>query len=201
MLGNYHTNQLSIEIQLMRRFIENMHIRSLANLDMVGSEHLFIFRDSLGAKSGGSASDTLFGQTAFLTSNFTNLTSLQTNVNVTLLSPFILYTFDSVSLSYLRTCYQTFIPDVDFLEIPQLCCKHRTARISCTVFLKPSYKCHFHFNIVIEIISNLQFLIKKYSIQPTDVIEESSVMHPSSPTQLARIHVVIFAGYSEPFRY
>ena len=128
MLGNYHTNQLSIEIQLMRRFIENMHIRSLANLDMVGSEHLFIFRDLLGAKSGGSASDTLFGQTIFLTSNFTNLTSLQTNVNVTLLSPFILYTFDSVSLSYLRTCYQTFIPDVDILEIPQLCCKHRTAR-------------------------------------------------------------------------
>ena len=111
----------------MRRFIENVHIRSLANPDMVGSEHFFIFRDLLGAKSVGSASDTIFGQTTFLTSNFTDLASLQTSVNVTLLCPFVLYTFDSVSLSYLRTCYQTFIPNVDILEVPQLCCKHRTA--------------------------------------------------------------------------
>ena len=123
-LGNYHTNQLSIEIQLMRRFIENVHIRFLANPDMVGSEHFFIFKDLLGAKSVGSASDTIFGQTTFLTSNFTDLPSLQTGVNVTLLSPFVLYAFDGVSL---RMCYQAFIPNVDILEVPQLCCKHRTA--------------------------------------------------------------------------
>ena len=53
------------------------------------------------------------GQTTFLTSNFTDLASLETNVDVTLLSPFVLHSFDSVSLSYLRTCYQTFVPGVN----------------------------------------------------------------------------------------
>ena len=66
----YHTNCLSIEIQLMRRFIENMHIRSLANEDIVDVEHLSIFRDLLGANCAGSATDTLFRQTTFLTSKF-----------------------------------------------------------------------------------------------------------------------------------
>ena len=128
MLGKYHTNCLSIEIQLMRSFIENMHIRSLANEDIVGVEHLSIFRDLLGANCAGSATDTLFRQTTFLTSNFTDLASLETNVDVTLLSPFVLHSFDSVLLSYLRTCYQTFVPDVNILEIPQLCHKYRTAK-------------------------------------------------------------------------
>lgn len=91
-------------------------------------EHHSIFAGLLGAKSAGSATDTLFGQTTFLTSNFTDLTSLHTNVNVTLLPPFVLYKLDSVLLSYLRTCYQSFIPGVNLLEIPQLCRKHRTAR-------------------------------------------------------------------------
>ena len=121
--GNkYHTNYLSIEIQLMRRFIENMHIRSLVNPDMVGLEQ---FKDLLGANCAGSATDTLFGKTTFLTGNFINLVSLQTNVNVTLLSPFVLHSFDSVSLSHLRTYYQIFVPDV---KIPQLCHKYRTAK-------------------------------------------------------------------------
>ena len=128
MLGKYHTNCLSIEIQLMRRFIESMHIRSLANEDIVGVEHLSIFRDLLGVNCAGSATDTLFRQTTFLTSNFTDLASLETNVDVTLLSPFVLHSFDSVLLSYLRTCYQTFVPDVNILEIPQLCHKYRTAK-------------------------------------------------------------------------
>ena len=127
MLGKYHTNYLSIEIQLMRRFIENMHIRSLVNPNMVGLERLPICKDLLGANCAGSATDALFGETTFLTGNFTNLASLQTNINVTLLSPFALHSFDSVSLSHLRTCYRTFVPDVNILEIPQLCHKYRTA--------------------------------------------------------------------------
>ena len=65
MLGKYHTNWLSIEIQLMRRFIKNMHIRSLLNPDIVGLEHLPIFKDLLGANCAGSVTDTLFGELHF----------------------------------------------------------------------------------------------------------------------------------------
>jgi len=125
-LGNFHTNQLSIEIQLMRRFIENAQIKSF--ISPVDLEHHSIFVGLLGAKSAGSATDTLFGQTTFLNSNITDLASLHTDANVTLLPPFVLYKFDSVFLSYLRTCYQSFIPGVNILEVPQLCRKYKAAR-------------------------------------------------------------------------
>ena len=90
-LGKYHTNQLSIEIQSMRRFIEMVQIRSLANSSTIGSEHFPIFEKLTGATSGGSAADTLFGETKFLAGSFTNLSSFQGNGNVALLSPFVLY--------------------------------------------------------------------------------------------------------------
>ena len=123
-LGKYYTNQQSIEIQLMRRFIENMHIRSLVNPDSLAPEHSYIFEDLLGAQSRGSASDTVFGVNNSLSSN----RNFDLNhPNTSLLNPFVLYYFDNVSLSYLRTCYQKFLPTVDVLEIPQLCRKYKSA--------------------------------------------------------------------------
>ena len=86
----------------MRRFIENVRIRSLAIQHTVDPEHLVIFKNLMGPRSLGSATDTLFEETTFLASSFTNLTSLQDIVSVTLLSPSVLYTFDSVKVSYLR---------------------------------------------------------------------------------------------------
>ena len=114
-LGKYHTNQQSIEIQLMRRFIENMHIRSLVNPDSMAPEHFYICKDLLGTQSSGSASDTVFGVNNSLCSN---LNFDFNHPNISLLYPFVLHHFDSVSLSYLRICYQTFLPTVDVLEIP-----------------------------------------------------------------------------------
>ena len=117
-LGRYHTNQLSIEIQLMRRFIENMHIKSTVNTDSFPSEHLSILSSLLGARSGGTATKTLFGQSIFASDE---CLSFQEYANVELSPPFVLHYFDSVLLSYLRLCYQKIIPDVDVLEVPQLC--------------------------------------------------------------------------------
>lgn len=123
-LGKYHTNQQSIEIQLMRRFIENMHIRSLVNPDSMAPEHFCICKDLLGARSSGSASDTVFGVS---NSSSGNLNFDLRHPNINLLHPFVLHHFDSVTLSYLRICYQMFIPTVDVLEIPQLCRKYNSA--------------------------------------------------------------------------
>ena len=123
-LGRYHTNQLSIEIQLMRRFIENMHIKSTVNTDSFPSEHLSILSSLLGARSGGTATKTLFGQSIFASDE---CLSFQEYANVELSPPFVLHYFDSVLLSYLRLCYQKIIPDVDVLEVPQLCRKYKYA--------------------------------------------------------------------------
>ena len=78
----------------MRRFIETVQIQSLANPSTIGSEHFPIFEKLIGATSGGSTADTLFGETTFLASSFTNLSSLDANGNVALLSPFVLHRLD-----------------------------------------------------------------------------------------------------------
>jgi len=119
-LGKYHTNQLSIEIQLMRRFIENIHVRNIAKPFALSPEHYPVFKTLLGATSNGSASDTLFGQATHSADDSSDVASLQT-CNIELLPPFVLYHFDRSEFSNLMTCYQKFISDVDILEIPQIC--------------------------------------------------------------------------------
>ncbi|XP_065917612.1 uncharacterized protein [Dysidea avara] len=137
-LGKYHTNQLSVEVQLMRRFIENAHIRNIARPYALSPEHCSIFKTLLGATSSGSASDTVFGQTIYpaVAGDFTDFSSLQTGT-IEFLSPFILYHFDRTEIFNLRRCYQKFIPDVDVLEIPQLCRKYKKA-MWFTQYLKSS---------------------------------------------------------------
>ena len=57
--GRYHTNQQSIEMQLMRRFIENMNIKSLVNACIFSSEHLSIFNSLLVTRYGDTANEAL----------------------------------------------------------------------------------------------------------------------------------------------
>lgn len=40
------------------------------------------------------------------------------------LPPYIVHKLDSDSLRYLRESYQSFLLEVDPLEIPQLCCRY-----------------------------------------------------------------------------
>ena len=82
-LGRYHTNQLSIEIQLMR-FIE---IKSTVNTDSFPPEHLSILSSLLGARSGGTATETLFGQSIFASDEC----ALQQYASVKLSPPFVLH--------------------------------------------------------------------------------------------------------------
>lgn len=77
----------------MRRFIETMKIKSLVNTDMFTPEHLPMFKNLLGSRSEGTADETLFGQTTFLSGN---VTSLQGHAYVKLLPPFVLHHFDSI---------------------------------------------------------------------------------------------------------
>ena len=111
-LGRYHTNQFSVEIQIMRRFIENMHIKSTVNIDSFPPEHLSILSSLLGARSGGTPTETLFGQSIFSSGEYVFLTRV---CKCQIITTFVLHYFDSVSLFYLRLCYQKIIPDVDVL--------------------------------------------------------------------------------------
>ena len=56
-----------------------------------------------------------------------NFDSLQDRASVKLIPPFVLHHFDSVSLSYLRICYQKILPGIDILEIPQLYQRYKAA--------------------------------------------------------------------------
>ena len=139
LLGHYPTNQLSIEIQLMRRFIDDMSARSLAYKSDIPVEHQSFFTKLLGSQTSGhgTSNDTIFGQNTL--SNCSTMDSLTngtiqpsldyiTGCPVELISPFTLHKFDDSSLIHLKQCYLSFLPEVDILEIPTLCRKYKLAQ-------------------------------------------------------------------------
>ena len=87
-------------------------------------EHLSIFNNLLGARCGGTADESLFGQKTFISGNFD---SLQDHGHVKLIPPFVLHHFDSVSFLLENVLYQKILPGIDILEIPQLYQRYKAA--------------------------------------------------------------------------
>ena len=115
----------------MRQFIDNMNIKSIVSSDIIVSKHIPMFKHLLGTSCSGTASETLFGQTGLVPSNcnFINIDSLQDHIVVTLLlPPYFIHHFDNVTFMYLQRCYQKIFPNIDILEIPQLCNKYKAAQ-------------------------------------------------------------------------
>jgi len=138
-LGHYHTNQLSIEIQLMRRFIDDMKAKSLSSISTIPVEYGSLFTNLLGSSSLGTSTDTIFGKTASLSGSINDCLLIARSVvqptldyvygcPLELIPPFTIHKFDPDSMGYLRSCYSKFLPDVDILEIPLLCRKYKVAQ-------------------------------------------------------------------------
>ena len=141
LLGKYHTNQLSIEIQLMRQFVNDMCIRYLSvNSLNLNVEEQTLFGQFFRSRTGGTSADTLYNQGC----QYAGLQRLQTylsiseenvvpsleyldNIGVKLLAPSVLHVFDADELQYLRQSYVSFIPEVDVLQVPQAYRKHKAA--------------------------------------------------------------------------
>lgn len=119
----------------MRRFIETMHIRSLASNDILSSESTecrSLFYTLLNSKAADASSKTIFEQKTFLSGYFTtagdSLDEITFDCPVKLLPPSKLHLFDNNSLRNLKACYTHYLPDVDLLEVPQFCCKYLMAQ-------------------------------------------------------------------------
>ena len=52
-----------------------------------------------------------------------------------MLPRYVLHHFDKDLLLYLKSCYCHYLPDIDIVEIPQLCCKYKMAQL-CSHTLK-----------------------------------------------------------------
>ena len=125
-LGSYHTNQKSIEIQVMRKFLDHMHIRTVASNDHVVDDHMEFFRIFFTNNIRGSFKETIcttienhFNSTchSLLTLPIEEvkpnmLYTYQLNT-CTLVPPFKRRLFDSDSLRYLKEAYVHFLPDID----------------------------------------------------------------------------------------
>ena len=60
LLGNYHTNQRSIEIQVFRKFLDDMHVRNIALSDnSLLHDNLDLFNAFFTSSNGGSCADTI----------------------------------------------------------------------------------------------------------------------------------------------
>ena len=77
LLGKYHTNQLSIEIQLMRQFLNDMDVRCLSVSAMaLNVKEQALFGQLLGSSAGGAATETLFYQDCQLTEHLQTYLSI-----------------------------------------------------------------------------------------------------------------------------
>jgi len=137
LLGKYHTNQLSIEIQIMRQFVNDMTVKNLsANSATLNDEEEVLFGQLIKSNTGGTSTETLYNQecqfglqTNLSISEGNVVPSLDylNNIGVKLLPPSVLHLFDSDDLRYLQQSYTSFISGVDALEVPQAYRKYKAA--------------------------------------------------------------------------
>ena len=110
--------------------MNDVYVRSLA--DNVDPFHQSVFENLLISKVDNVFTETLFGQTEFSSSYMIKLSegSITESLNyldqscIKLIPPYVIQKIDNESLQYLRHSYQTFLPHVDLLEIPQFCCRY-----------------------------------------------------------------------------
>ena len=130
-LGKYHTNRKSIEIQLMRTFLNDAYVRSLADTN-VDPLHQPVFENLLNGKIYNLFNETVFGQEEFSSSRMLKFSegAITQSLNyldqscIKLIPPYVIQKIDGDSLQYLRESYQTFLPHVDPLEIPRFYCRY-----------------------------------------------------------------------------
>ena len=140
LLGQYQTNQRAIEIQLMQKFVSDMHIKSLVNQTRLTLEQKSLFNTFIEVKSSSAFTETIYGQGLSFLNNFNinyilslSSANLSCSLNfvddcpIKLIHPYKICKFDSDSLRYLQKSYQAFLPDVDDSEPLQLYCKHHIA--------------------------------------------------------------------------
>ena len=140
-LGKYHTNKLSVEIQLMRRFVNDMNIKSIVNVESdtpLDAEQQAIFEKLLDSNSHGTSTETLYEQNFEISGSLLTHMSISEaeispslfyleNSSVKLLSPFTLFSIDTDLLPYLQSSYAKFLPGINILDIPQICKKYKAA--------------------------------------------------------------------------
>ena len=155
-LGKYHTNQQAIEIQLMRRFMDNMHVKSLVSeTNGIAEDERFLFDGLICKNDGGASSETIFAKTmpvvkvdtliSLSTSEVLPTTDYIENIPCNLLPPFVIHKFSSDCMRNLKASYIAFLPNVDE-DIPELCRKHKAAmwfseHLICSKRLKENFVC------------------------------------------------------------
>ena len=146
-LGKYHTNQQAIEIQLMRKFMNNMHIKSIATeIEAIPENEQFLFNGLLCSSTGGTLNETIFGQTSSVVKigvlmslsnkNISPALDYIDSIPCNLLPPFVLHKFNADALVHLNASYEKFIPDING-DIPKLCRKHKST-LWCSEYLNCS---------------------------------------------------------------
>ena len=121
-LGNYTTNQKSVEIQIMRKFLNEMHIKSLA-LSAIEQDNIEIFSPFFAERSKGSSATIDWQSSAWHSQLSLPTSTIEPSMHNTFLDfiqclpPFKRRLFDRDSLRYLKESYISFLP-VELSNIP-----------------------------------------------------------------------------------
>lgn len=134
-IGSYHTNQKSIEIQLMRRFLSDLSVHTLCYTDLSIQQHKDLFNDFLDTNKSllkGSLHQTIdFEMFSSAIADITLLFELPSmplhpsqnyllKLSIQCCGPYSRKIFDTDSLSYLTASYHQFLPSIDVSSIPML---------------------------------------------------------------------------------
>ena len=104
-LGKYHTNRKSIEIQLMQTFLNDAHVRLLADTK-VDQSHQSVFENLLSNKVDSAFNETVFGQEEFSSSHMLRFSegAVVQSLNyldrsfIKLIPPYIIQKIDDVTV-------------------------------------------------------------------------------------------------------
>ena len=131
-LGSYHTNQRAIEIQVMRKFCNDMTVKSIAQADVAVKTHSRIFSSILNRSLTGSAQEAFGENYSIPKVNVENLILLALPKSTVrcdtlylfkdckkFLPPFVHASFDNDNLKYLIQSYITFVPQINMLDVPK----------------------------------------------------------------------------------
>lgn len=184
-LGNYYTNNKSVELQVMRKFIRDQDLRNL-ELPENFKEQLQPLVDKLQHSQTNNDEKDMVEREKVL--RLLKLTYGQIDItddlwysvdSFTLGSPHVIDSFDDDEIQYITDVYKVFFPDVSVQNVPRLYDKYASAecagerygsqfsRLNRCSFILAKWADRFDGNINIEAIADLRPAVVLYFVKQT----------------------------------
>ena len=128
LLGSYHTNQRSVEMQVMRKFLLDLKVQELVSTEPFDTSLQHLLRNLLERKQVGSAQGTHELYTQSESASNVHLPQQQISpsadylnlTRITCVPPYTMEMINPDSVEYLKQAYSTVLPNINLSQVPSL---------------------------------------------------------------------------------